>query len=46
MWQRSHETYAACQVPSQSKLFAKYFPYKKIKISLFEAVYIRNIKGR
>ena len=30
----------ACQVPSQSKLIAKYFPYKEGKILLFKAVYI------
>ena len=34
-----HETCAACQVPTQSKLFADYFPHKETEISLFEAIY-------
>ena len=28
-----------CQVPSQSKFIAKYFPYKENEILLFEAIY-------
>jgi len=39
LWAAEHKTYAACRVPSQSKLFADYFPYKDTKILLFEAVY-------
>ena len=35
---KEHETYTACQVPSQSKSIAKNFPYKESKILLFEAV--------
>ena len=34
---KEHETYAACRVPSQSKLSTDYFPYKETKIMLFEA---------
>jgi len=36
---KEHETYTACQVPSQSKLFVDWFPYKETKISLFEAIH-------
>jgi len=33
---KEHETYSACQVPSQPELFANWF---QTKISLFEAIY-------
>jgi len=36
---KEHETYAACQVPSQSKLITNLFPYKEGKIFLLEATY-------
>ena len=36
---KEHETYTICQVPSQSKFIAKYFPYKESKILLFEAIH-------
>ena len=36
---KEHETCTTCQVPSQSKFIAKYFPYKESDILLFEAVY-------
>ena len=36
---KKHETCTICQVPSQSKFIAKYFPYKESEILLFEAVY-------
>ena len=34
-----HETCTICQMPSQSKFIAKYFPYKESEILLFEAVH-------
>jgi len=39
-WQElvSRKACAACQIPSQSKFFADWFPYKENKISLFEAI--------
>ena len=36
---KRHETYATCQIPSQSKSIAYYFPYWEGKIFLLEAVY-------
>ena len=36
---KKHETCTICQVPSQSKFIAKYFPYKESEILLFEAVH-------
>ena len=36
---KEHETCTICQVPSQSKFIAKYFPYKQSEILLFEAIY-------
>ena len=32
---KEHETCTTCQVPSQSKFIAKYFPYKESEILLF-----------
>ena len=36
---KEHETCTTCQVPSQFKFIAKYFPYKESEILLFEAIY-------
>ena len=40
---KENETCTTCQVPSQSKFIAKYFPYKESEILLFEAVYVTHV---